>query len=80
MESLHESDEELLTDLSKRAISDGDIQLLLQVIAEMNAALNEKRDVNPSYLPMLKILLAVHGTVEVDLIRFGASIKPRSQG
>lgn len=77
MESLHEFDQQFLDNLSKRAIYDNDIQLLLMVISELNAALSEKRELNPDYLTMLKLLLAAHGTIEVDKIRFVASTKSK---
>lgn len=70
VEDLHEFDIEFLDELSKKAKGDSNVQLLLDMIAELNAAISEKRPVKENYLPMLGVLLAAQGTLELDLIRF----------
>jgi hypothetical protein len=75
MADLHDLDEEFLDELSKRAVSDPHIQLLLDVVAELNAALAEKREVKTNYHPMLSLLLAAHGACKLDIIRFMAGLK-----
>lgn len=75
MNDLPELDQEFLDELSKRAISDNHIQLLLDVIAELNEAVAQKREVKQNYRPILAVLMAAHGASELDIIRFMANIK-----
>lgn len=70
VEHIHEFDIKFLDEISKKAKSDSDVQLLLDMIAKLNAAIREKRPVKENYLPMLEVLLAAHGTLKLDLIRF----------
>ncbi|MDO8729542.1 MAG: hypothetical protein Q7K26_06740 [bacterium] len=76
MEHLHEFDKEFLDEISKKAKSDSDIQLLLDMIAELSGAIGEQRPVKENYLPMLHILLAAQGTLELDKIRFVSQLTP----
>ena len=75
MADLHELDQEFLDELSKKAVNDSHIQLLLDVIAELNTALAEERELKTSYRPILSLLLAAHGACELDVIRFVANLK-----
>lgn len=70
-----EFDHEFLDELSKKAIDDYHVQLLLVVIAELNAALHEKREILPSHQPMLTLAIAAYGASQVDEIRFVAGLK-----
>jgi len=75
MADLNELDEEFLGELSKRAVTDSHIQLLLDVVAELNAALTEKREVKTNYRPMLNLMMAAHGASQLDIIRFMSGLK-----
>lgn len=75
MADLHELDEEFLSELSQKAVTDPHIQLLLDVVAELSAALAEKREVKTNYRPMLNLMVAAHGAVQLEIIRFMASLK-----
>jgi hypothetical protein len=77
MSELHEFDQEFLDELSKKAVNDPHIQLLLDVIAELNMALHEKRELKANYGPILGVLMAAHGACELDVIRFVSSLKSR---
>ncbi len=70
MEHLHELDKEFLDEIYKKAKNDSDIQLLLGMVAELNGAISEQRPVKENYLPMLGMLLAARGMIELDVIRF----------
>ncbi len=76
MEHLHEFDKEFLDEISKKAKSDSDMQLLLDMVAELNDAITEQRPVRENYLPMLGMLLAAHGILELDVIRFVSQVAP----
>ena len=60
----------------KKAIDDHHVQLMLDVIAELNAAMNEGRPVREGFRPVVGMMLAARGAVEVDIIRFVATVMP----
>lgn len=74
---MHEYDKKLLKELSEKAVDDHHFQMALEVIAELNQALQEKRSLNPSYEPILGILMAALGAHKLDVIRFVSGVKPR---
>lgn len=76
MPDLPEMDQEFLDELSRKAINDDHVQVLLEVISELNTALHEKREVSPNYQPMLALAMAAYGALQVDVIRFVAGVKP----
>lgn len=80
MRDLTELDHEFLDELSKRAVEDFHVQLLLEIIAELNAALHEKREIRVTYHPMLALTMAAHGASQVDAIRFVSGVSSLRQG
>lgn len=79
MPDLHEFDKELLKELSEKAVNDHHFQLALEVIAELNQALQENRPLNQNFEPILGILMAALGAHKVDVIRFVSRVTPRSR-